>query len=250
MRVKTQHPTTTPSRVADEITTRLHQMGNPVRARGTQQYFKNEIVALGITAPVLRLFIRERMSQLRRSWDLSKAIQLCDRLLQEPELEIRMAGILALAAFKRAFTLDLLPHAESWFERRLDNWAFVDTFCGSVLSPLLAQHPQAERTLIRWSRKKSLWQRRAPLVTFVPFARRGQYLDLVYRLCLDHLSNPEDLMHKATGWLLREAGKTDRARLRQFLLKHGPAIPRTTLRYAIEHFAAIERTELMRATRG
>lgn len=248
--MKTQHPTTTPSRVADEITARLRRMGDPARARGTQQYFKNEIVALGITAPTLRLFMRERMSQLRHTWSLSDAIHLCDRLLEEPELEIRMAGILALAAFKRAFTLDLLPHAESWLECRLDNWALVDTFCGSVLSQLLAQHPQAERTLVRWSRRKSLWQRRAALVTLVPFARRGQHLDLIYRLCLDHLSNPENLMHKATGWLLREAGKTDRARLRRFLLSHGPAIPRTTLRYAIEHFAAIERTELMQATRG
>lgn len=248
--MKTQQPTTAPSRVADEITARLRRMGDSARARGTQQYFKNEIVALGITAPALRLFMRERMGQLRPSWNLSKAIQLCNRLLQEPELEIRMAGILALAAFKRTLTPDLLPHAESWLERRLDNWALVDTFCGSVLSPLLAQHPQTERTLVRWSRKKSLWQRRAPLVTLVPFARRGQRLDLAYRLFLNHLSNPEDLMHKAAGWLLREAGKTDRARLRRFLLSHGPVIPRTTLRYAIEHFDPIERMELMRATRA
>ncbi|MFA5194075.1 MAG: DNA alkylation repair protein, partial [Verrucomicrobiia bacterium] len=70
----TQHPTATPSSVADEITARLRRMGDSARACGTQQYFKNEIVALGITAPVLRLFMRERMSQLRRSWDLSKAI--------------------------------------------------------------------------------------------------------------------------------------------------------------------------------
>ncbi len=250
MRVKTQHPTAPPSRVADEITARLRRMGDSTRARGTQQYFKNEIVALGITAPVLRLFVRERMGQLRHSWRLSDAIHLCHHLLQETELETRMAGILALAAFKRAFTLDLLPHAESWLEHRLDNWALVDTFCGSVLSPLLAQHPQAARTLVRWSRRKSLWQRRAALVTLVPFARRGQHLDMVYRLCLGHLSDSEDLMHKATGWLLREAGKTDRVRLRRFLLKHGPAIPRTTLRYAIEHFAATERAELMQATRG
>jgi 3-methyladenine DNA glycosylase AlkD len=143
-----------------------------------------------------------------------------------------------------------LPDAESWLDRRLDNWALVDTFCGSVLSPLFAQHPEAERALVRWSRKQSLWQRRASLVTLVPFARRGQRLDLAYRLCFDHLGDPEDLMHKATGWLLRETGRTARARLRRFLLQHGPAIPRTALRYAIEHFTATERAQLLRATRA
>ena len=56
-------------------------------------------------------------------------------------------------------------------------------------------------------------------------------------------------MHKALGWLLREAGKTDMKRLRQFLLKHGPTIPRTTLRYAIERFPAKERAELLQKTR-
>jgi 3-methyladenine DNA glycosylase AlkD len=227
----------------------LRRTGDPVRARGTQQYFKNEIVALGITAPALRFFIRERMSQLRHTWGLSEAIQLCDCLLREREMEIRMAGVLALAAYKKVLTPDMLPQAESWLASRLDNWALVDTFCGSVLSPLLAQYSDVERALVRWSRSKSLWQRRAALVTLVPFAHRGQHLDLAYRLCHDHFSDPEDLMHKATGWLLRETGKTDRARLERFLLWHGPAIPRTTLRYAIEHFPSAERAELLRATR-
>jgi 3-methyladenine DNA glycosylase AlkD len=56
-------------------------------------------------------------------------------------------------------------------------------------------------------------------------------------------------MHKATGWLLREAGKTDPARLKRFLLQHGPAIPRTALRYAIERFPAAARAELLQTTR-
>jgi 3-methyladenine DNA glycosylase AlkD len=225
-------------------------MGDRTRARDVQRYFRDEIVALGIAAPALRLLMRERIGPLRREWSPSEAIRLCDFLLREPEMEIRSAGILALAAFKRALTPGLLAQAESWLERQLDNWALVDTFCGSVLSPLLARHPEVQRVFVRWSCRKSLWPRRAALVALVPFARRGWHLDLAYRLCLDHLDDPEDLMHKATGWLLREAGKTDRARLKRFLLRHGPAIPRTALRYAIEHFAATERAQLLRATRA
>ena len=249
-RLSPMAPTPTPTRVADEIMARLRRMGDPARARGMQQYFKNEIVALGIAAPTLRLFMRERMKPLRHEWRLSEAIRLCGRLLRGPEMEIRVAGILALAAFKRELTPELLAQAELWLARWLDNWALVDTFCGSVLSPLLAQHPEVKRSLVRWSRRRSLWQRRAALVTLVPFARRGQHLDLAYRLCLDHLGDPEDLMHKATGWLLREAGRTNRPRLRRFLLQHGPRIPRTSLRYAIEHFSATERAALLRATRA
>lgn len=245
----TQKRTPTVAQVADEIAAQLRRMGDPVRARGTQRYFKNEVVSLGITAPVLRLFVRTRMSGLRKAWGLQDAIQLCDRLLREPEMEVRGAGILALGAFKGELTPALLAPSKSWLKCRLDNWALVDSFCSSVLSPLLERHASVVATLRQWSADKSLWVRRAALVTLVPFARHGRFLDLAYGFAREHLPDHEDLMHKAVGWLLREAGKTDMPRLKQFLLRHGPSIPRTSLRYAIERFPAGERSRLLEATR-
>lgn len=224
-------------------------MGDPERARGMQDYFKHGIAAIGIAAPELRAFARERSRRLQQSWGASAAISLCDRLLQAREMEIRGAGILILAGFRKQLTPGLLVPAECWFEHRLDNWALVDGFCSAVLAPLLEQHPDIERSLHRWSRADSLWLRRASLVALVASARRGKRLDLVYKLAQQHFADPEDLMHKATGWLLREAGKTDPRRLKRFLRQHGPAIPRTTLRYAIERFSPAERLRLLRATR-
>jgi 3-methyladenine DNA glycosylase AlkD len=118
-----------------------------------------------------------------------------------------------------------------------------------VLSPLLEQHPEFEATLREWSRARGLWVRRAALVTLVPFARRGQLLGTAYDLARERFEDPEDLIHKAVGWLLREAGKTDAARLRDYLRQHGSAIPRTTVRYAIERFPEGERRRLLEETR-
>jgi 3-methyladenine DNA glycosylase AlkD len=235
--------------LADEMIGRLRTMGDPARARGVQQYFKREIVALGIDTPTLRLFIRERIRAFHKSAGLAEAIQLSDRLLREPELEIRGAAILALAAFKKEFSLSLLVPAKRWLNTRLDNWALVDSFCGCVLSPLFERYPTIKTQLRQWSGHPRLWTRRAALVTLVPFARRGRHLDLAYELAHHHFCDPEDLMHKATGWLLREAGKTDMARLRQFLHQHGPAVPRTALRYAIERFPDAVRQQLLELTR-
>jgi len=232
------------------IISHLRRMADPVRARGVQQYFKHEIAALGITTPVLRAFVCERARELRQPWQAPQALELCDRLLREPEMEIRGAGILVLGEFRKQLTPDLLDRAERWFRQRLDNWALVDGFCGEVLSPLLERFPEVGHRLLSWSRAESLWLRRAALVTLVPFARRGLRLDTGYRLAREHFADPEDLMHKATGWLLREAGKTDMPRLKRFLLRHGPAIPRTTLRYAIERFPICERVDMLKATRN
>jgi 3-methyladenine DNA glycosylase AlkD len=239
--------------VAATVRTIIHNlraMRNSERAKGVQQYFKHEIVALGIDTPALRAYCREQEKRLKPVWNIGEAIALCDRLLQEEEMEIRGAGLLILGAFKKEFTPDLLPWAKRWLDTRLDNWALVDGFCGSVLSPLLEAHPSVEATLHAGSHARLLWVRRATLVTLVPFARRGKLLDLSYGLASEHFADPEDLMHKATGWLLREAGKTDMPRLRRFLLEHGSAIPRTALRYAIERFPVSERGRLLRLTRS
>jgi len=154
-----------------------------------------------------------------------------------------------LGAFRREFRPALTRAARGWLETRLDNWALVDSFCGSVLSPLLQEHPGVEKTLRQWSGARGLWVRRAAVVTLVPFARHGRLLDTAYELAREHFADPEDLMHKAVGWLLREAGKTDPPRLREYLCRHGPAIPRTTLRYAIERFPAPQRRQLLERTR-
>jgi 3-methyladenine DNA glycosylase AlkD len=233
----------------DAILDWLRRRHDPQRARGLQQYFKHPIVALGIDTPTLRQFADDRSRRLTAAWDPPRAIALCDRLLQEPEFEVRGTGILILSAFQRELRPGLTRVARRWLDTRLDNWALVDTFCGSVLSPLLGRHPGVERTLRTWSRARSLWVRRAAIVTLVPFARRGRRLDTAYDLAAAHFADAEDLMHKAVGWLLREAGKTDSPRLRGFLLRHGPAIPRTTLRYAIERFPARDRSRLLAATR-
>jgi 3-methyladenine DNA glycosylase AlkD len=234
---------------AREVIAWLHRRRDPDRARGVQQYFKHEIAALGIDTPTLRAFAASQSKRLTAAWALQKATSLCDRLLREPELEVRGIGILILGAFKPEFRPGLTRVARRWLATRLDNWALVDSFCGTVLSPLLEQHPGVEQTLRTWSRARALWVRRAAIVTLVPFARRGRLLDAVYQLAQGHLADPEDLMHKAVGWLLREAGKTDMPRLRQFLLRHGPTIPRTTLRYAIERFPPAERGQLLESTR-
>jgi len=75
------------------------------------------------------------------------------------------------------------------------------------------------------------------------------FRDAAYEVATELLGDKEDLIHKAVGWLLREAGKVDRDRLEAYLLDKGPRLPRTTLRYAIEKFPKEDRKRLLEATR-
>jgi len=80
-------------------------------------------------------------------------------------------------------------------------------------------------------------------------ARKPGFLPAIYEISASIFPVDDDLVQKANGWLLREAGKADAARLERFLLEHGPAVPRTTLRYAIERFPPARRKALLLETK-
>jgi 3-methyladenine DNA glycosylase AlkD len=94
-------------------------------------------------------------------------------------------------------------------------------------------------------RSKSIWDRRIALVATWPMIRRGDIKDIL-KLAVHVLDDEEDLIHKATGWMLREAGKKDEKALRRFLRTHYARLPRTALRYAIERFPKTERARWLK----
>ncbi len=152
--------------------------------------------------------------------------------------------------FRGQFGPDFLAVAKGWLEQdMLDNWASTDVFCTTSLGALLLAHPELVKEVKGWAFHPSLWVRRASAVSFIKLAKMPEYMPAVYEIAESLFPAPEDLLHKAVGWLLREAGKGDARRLEKFLLEHGPAVPRTSLRYAIERFPEDKRKSLLAATR-
>src|SRR5262249_39497889 len=130
------------------------------------------------------------------------------------------------------------------------NWATTDAICGALIGPTLVMHPEQARQTRAWSRDKNLWVRRASAVSLIPLARNGQCLGLAYDVAKRLHRDREDLIQKAVGWMLREAGKIDARRLERYLRANGPSIPRTTVRYAIERFSPATRRTLLSVTKG
>ena len=125
---------------------------------------------------------------------------------------------------------------------RINNWDLVDLAAPFVVGRYLADHPGD--TLDRLARSENTWERRTAIVATAYFLRQGQPDD-TFRIAELLVSDPHDLIHKATGGWLRVAGDQDPARLRQFLDHHAPTMPRTMLRYALEHFDPTERKHYM-----
>ncbi|MBX3576866.1 MAG: DNA alkylation repair protein [Rhizobiaceae bacterium] len=116
---------------------------------------------------------------------------------------------------------------------RINNWDLVDLAAWHVVGPHLVG--KNREVLYRLATSSILWERRTAILATFAFIKRGE-LDDTFAIAQRLLSDPEDLIHKAAGGMLRAAGGKDRARLEAFLDRHAATMQRTMLRYAIEHF--------------
>lgn len=127
----------------------------------------------------------------------------------------------------------------------VNNWDLVDASAPYVGQYLL----EIENPLIflrKLGRSKNLWSQRVSIMFLFPFIRSGR-TQIAFELNKDFLTHPHDLIHKASGWMLREAGKRDLAGLREFLSSYSASMPRTMLRYSIEKLSEKERKKWMAA---
>jgi 3-methyladenine DNA glycosylase AlkD len=231
----------------------LTAQDRPVGEFDPSRYFRTTepLQFLNVRTAVVRSLGRAIAREHRDSWTIDDAVAFAGRMLREPQLELKGVGIEVLGARRREFVPRLLPVFRGWLKGNLAaNWATTDTICGTLISPLLLLHPALVQRVKGWTRHRNLWVRRAAAVSLVRLAARGLALDDAYDVATALRADSEDLIHKAAGWLLREAGRTDAERLARYLRQHGPSIPRTTLRYAIERFPAGQRAALLRDTRA
>lgn len=242
----------TPANLVAQTVATLQTQADPHVAAQSRVYFKpdEQLAFYGVKTPAVRKLTGELYAQVRTVWRLREALKCCDLLLKEREHEARMVGILLLARFHKLYEADLHTHFERWFTRnRCDNWALTDAMSCEVIAVWLKLFPDEMPQLVRWAGADNLWLRRASAVAFVKLAKQTSWHAAIFAQAERLLACPEDLIHKAVGWLLREAGQTDEAALRKFLKQHGMEMARTTLRYAIEHLPADERKAWLQSTR-
>jgi 3-methyladenine DNA glycosylase AlkD len=168
------------------------------------------------------------------------------RLLQSAFHEDRLLALLILihryyqgeVSARDAIHRLYLEHA-----RLVNNWDLVDASAPHLLGHYLQDRPKG--LLTRLAASRVLWERRMAVLATFSFIKLGNF-DETFRIARILLNDPEDLIHKAVGWMLREVGKRDVAVAEAFLQAHYRQMPRTMLRYAIERFPAARRQAYLR----
>jgi 3-methyladenine DNA glycosylase AlkD len=194
---------------------------------------------LGIKVPPLRKLVREF-----RGLPLAEA----DLLLQSPFHEARALALLILVdAFNRGDPRQRRQVHALYLSRTsfVNNWDLVDASAEHIVGGHLIDRDR--RLLRRLARTTVLWERRIAIVATFHFIKHNDFDDTL-AISQMLLADPEDLIHKAVGWMLREVGKRDLPTLETFLQQHHRQMPRTALRYAIERFAEPRRQQYLKGT--
>ena len=191
-------------------------------------------------------FIGVRMGSVFALADEFRAMPLheIETLLESPVHEARAGAvkIMAKQAAARTATDDDRRALVDLYLRRIDrinSWDLVDLGAWDVVGRYLVDKPRD--LLGDLAGSANLWERRTAILATLFFVRRDD-LDDAFAIAGRLLADDEDLIHKAVGGVLRECGKHDPARLVAFLDDNAASMPRTALRYAIEHLDPDTRT--------
>ena len=227
-----------------DIKRRLKKLGNPEHGAVSQRFFKTGPgeygegdIFIGIRVPVLRKLASEFK-------DLP--VNEIEILLRSPIHEERLLALLLFVHIFKKGDGDIKKKIYDLYLEStefINNWDLVDTSAEHIVGAYLLD--KNKRPLYRLAKSKNLWNRRIAIMATFHFIKRHEFsetLKISHMLLFDR----QDLIHKATGWMLREIGKRDLRTEEIFLKEHYKKMPRTMLRYAIEKFPEKKRQRYLK----
>lgn len=229
---------------ASDIISELNSLENPADAQFLQRFFKTGKGEYGEGDVFIGLRVPTTRQICKKYKDLP--VNEIEKLLESPIHEHRLAAVIIMRIQAERANSVLRKSLYDLYLRRADrvnNWDIIDISCHKIVGAYLADKDRA--ILYKLARSKQMWERRIAIVSTAHFISKND-LDDTFKLAEILLKDKEDLMHKATGWMLREAGKKDEARLKEFLDKHATTMPRTMLRYSIERLHPADRAHYMK----
>ena len=225
----------------------LASLADPERAAWTARYFDVAPGGYGEGDVLLGIPVPEQRRVARRARDLP--LDEVAALLASPVHERRFTGLVVLVErYRRADPAARVELSRFYLDHRnaVDNWDLVDASARDLLGGELIDGDRA--VLAELAGSQRLWDRRIAVVATHALILRGE-LGETFALAERLMDDPHHLIHKALGWMLREAGKQDEAALVAFLEAHRARMPRTMLRYAIERLTPEQRAALMARAR-
>lgn len=230
--------------ITDKIKEELQSFSTKEKQEYLPKFFKTEKGQYGEGDKFLGVVVPDTRKVAKKYKDIS--FNEIAVLIQDEYHECRLCALLMLVErFKKSDEITRKKIVDFYLSHTqyINNWDLVDLSCKDTLGEYLVN--KERNILYNLAESESLWEQRIAIVSTFAFIRRGDLAD-IFQLSEKLMSHKHDLMHKAIGWMLREAGKKDKTSLISFLNKNYRIMPRTMLRYSIEKLTPEERIYYMK----
>ncbi|HMK15499.1 MAG TPA: DNA alkylation repair protein [Methanomicrobiales archaeon] len=226
-----------PADIVAAVREELLRNADGATSDGARRFFREEIACYGVKTPVVRE-IAGRYFRVAKPEGKAVVFTLCEELFRSGFMEEAFVASDWAYRIRGSYEPGDFAVFEAWISRYVDNWAKCDTLCNHTVGSFIERFPEHLSGLKRWTGSENRWMRRASAVTLVLPARKGLFLDDVLDIAGLLLHDPDDLVQKGYGWLLKEASKSHPDEIFRFVMERRRDMPRTALRYAIEKMPA------------
>lgn len=223
---------------------RLDELAIPRFRAAMERFHKEPIQARGVPSPRVKELAAE-VYRAVRGWPPAARNTLCTSLFKTGGAEEGALVCYLYRRFARQCHACEFRLFERWLDRYVHNWAHCDGVSLWLLGAALANEPALVGELPAWTASPNRWKRRAAAVALVPAASRGLETAAVFAIAERLLEDPDDLVRKANGWLLKAAYPKKPRETLAFLAAHRERIPRLVLRIAAEKMPAAVRAKVL-----
>lgn len=211
----------------------LKAAADPQTQKTFQRFFKEEVKYYGVKVPTVEKIAKKYLPQVK-TLDKPAFFQLCETLYKSDFTE----EAFVVATWMPRYIEHLLPSDitvfKGWIEKYINNWAKCDGFCNHTIGDLLQKYPEIANEVKSWAKSSNRWLKRAAAVSFIVPAKKGDFLEVAFEISDVLLTDGDDIVQKGYGWLLKEESRRHQNEVFEYVVKNKSAMPRTSLRYAIE----------------
>jgi 3-methyladenine DNA glycosylase AlkD len=230
------------------LRSRLAAAADPKFREGQRWFFKEEVDSWGVRKARLDPIARTLYAANKR-WPAEARDQLYVELWKSRKLEEGAIVCHVERRFPREFGRPRFDVFTGWIDRYVNNWAHCDGVATWLLAGCIAEEPSLSRKLEQWTRSTNRWKRRAAAVSLLQEAKAGRSTDQILLIASILAEDPDEMVQKGVGWLLKEAYPAQPNDVVLFLHRQRDRFSRLTLRYAAEKMTSVHRKVILQPAR-
>jgi 3-methyladenine DNA glycosylase AlkD len=231
--------------ILQQIRDELIQNADEATKNSGQRFFKEEVKLYGVKTATVSKIAKQAFKKIN-DYSKEEIFRLCEQLWQSGFLEESFIACDWSYELREKYTEDDFFVFEKWVNEYVSNWASCDTLCNHTIGSFLETYPTYIQKLKEWTKSENRWVKRAAAVSLIIPAKNELFKQEIFEIADSLLLDPDDLVQKGYGWMLKSASQKYEEDVYQFVLSRNDFMPRTALRYAIEKMPKEKKAEAMK----